>query len=82
MIIGAEISSLIWKDNILRQMVCFDGFNLSRPDPGRRKKINVNFYFHTSLWYLKGFYEGLQVSGMYGTGSVNFAFRVEVIGLE
>ena len=60
MIIGAEISSLIWKDNILRQMVCFDGFNLSRPDPGRREKINVNLYFHTSLWYLKGFYEGLK----------------------
>ena len=60
MIIGAEISSMIWKDNILRQMVCFDGFNLSRPDPGRREKINVNFCFHTSLWYLKGFYEGLK----------------------
>ena len=22
-------------------------------------KIKLNFYFHTSLWYLKGFYEGL-----------------------
>ena len=22
-------------------------------------KINLNFYFHTSLWYLKRFYEGL-----------------------
>ena len=43
MIIGAEISSMIWKDDILRQMVCSDGFNLSRPDPGRREKINVNF---------------------------------------
>ena len=44
MIIGAEISSMIWKDDILRQMVCSDGFNLSRPDPGRREKINVNFF--------------------------------------
>ena len=23
-------------------------------------KINLNFYFHTSLWYLKEFYEGLK----------------------
>ena len=24
------------------------------------KKINLNFYFHTSLWCLKKFYEGLK----------------------
>ena len=23
-------------------------------------KLNLNFYFHTSLWYLKRFYEGLK----------------------
>ena len=23
--------------------------NSSRPDPGQREKINLNFYFHTSL---------------------------------
>ena len=23
-------------------------------------KIELNFYFHTSLWYLKRFYEGLK----------------------
>ena len=34
-------------------------FNPSRPDPGRREKINVSFRFHTSLWCLKRFYEGL-----------------------
>ena len=34
--------------------------NPSRLDPGRRKKINLNFYFHTSLWCLKRFYEGLK----------------------
>ena len=34
-------------------------FNPSHPDPGQRKKINLNFYFHTSLWCLKRFYEGL-----------------------
>ena len=33
--------------------------NLSRPSPGRREKIKLNFYFHTSLWCLKRFYEGL-----------------------
>ena len=35
-------------------------FNTSRPDPGRKKKYNLNFYFHTSLWCLKRFYEGLK----------------------
>ena len=24
------------------------------------EKIELNFYFHTSLWYLKRFYEGLK----------------------
>ena len=33
---------------------------LTRPNPGRREKINLNFYFHTSLWCLKRFYEGLK----------------------
>ena len=32
--------------------------NPSRLNPGRREKINLNFYFHTSLWCLKRFYEG------------------------
>ena len=32
--------------------------NPSLPDPWRTEKINLNFYFHTSLWYLKKFYEG------------------------
>ena len=32
-------------------------FNPSRPDPRRREKINLYFYFHTSLWCLKRFYE-------------------------
>ena len=31
--------------------------NPSRPDPGQREKINLNFHFHTSLWCLKRFYE-------------------------
>ena len=28
-------------------------FKSSRPNPGRREKIKLNFYFHTSLWYFK-----------------------------
>ena len=31
-----------------------------RPNPGRREKIKLNFYFHTSFWCLKRFYEGLK----------------------
>ena len=30
------------------------------PIPDEEKKINVNFYFHTSLWCLERFYEGLK----------------------
>ena len=33
--------------------------NLPAP-PGRREKINLNFYFHTSLWCLERFSEGLK----------------------
>ena len=34
--------------------------NPFRPNPGRRENINLNFYFHTSLWCLKWFYEDLK----------------------
>ena len=34
--------------------------NPSRVDPGRREAINLNFNFHTSLWYFKKFYEGFK----------------------
>ena len=34
-------------------------FNPFRPDPGHWEKVNSSFYFHTSLWCLKRFYEGL-----------------------
>ena len=30
------------------------------PDPGRREKINLNFYFYISLWCLQRFYQGLK----------------------
>ena len=35
-------------------------FNHSSSDPGQRGKTNWNFYFCTSLWCLKRFYEGLK----------------------
>ena len=38
----------------------FSFINPSPPDPGREKKINLNFYFHTSLWCFKRFYKGLK----------------------
>ena len=34
--------------------------NPSCPNPERREKIKLNFYFHTSLRCLKRFYEGLE----------------------
>ena len=34
--------------------------NPSHPNPGRREKIKLNVYFHTSLLRLKKFYEGLK----------------------
>ena len=34
--------------------------NPSRPNPRRREKYKLNFYFHTSLWCLNRCYEGLK----------------------
>ena len=34
-------------------------YNPSRPNPRRKEKIMLSFYFRTSLWCLKRFYEGL-----------------------
>ena len=39
-------------------MMTKQNINSSRPNPRQRKKVKLNFYFHTSLWYLKRFYEG------------------------
>ena len=44
-------------------------FNPSRPDPGRREKINVSFRFHTSLWWLISTL--IQLSEMHGAGRVS-----------
>ena len=44
--------------------------NSSRPDTGRSENINLYFYFHTSLWYLKRFYETFHKS-FWGTTKKN-----------
>ena len=42
--------------------------NPSTPEIGRKEKINLNFYFQTSLWCLKRFYEGLKgLKGLHKT---------------
>ena len=40
-------------------------FSPSGPNPGRREKIKLKFYFHTSLWCLKRFYEDLKCHTQY-----------------
>ena len=35
--------------------------NPSRLSPVGRDKIKLNFYFRTSFWYLRRFYEGLKL---------------------
>ena len=32
-------------------------FNPSHPNSGRREKINLDFYFHTSLWCFERIYK-------------------------
>ena len=41
------------------------------PDPGRREKINLIFYFHTSLWCLKRFYKGLKADILFKNTYIN-----------
>ena len=36
-----------------RSIIILALFNPPRPNPGRREKIKLNFYFHTSMWCLK-----------------------------
>ena len=38
----------------------FQYLTLPAPILDEEKKINLNFYFHTSLWCLRRFYEGLK----------------------
>ena len=46
-------------DRPVRDYIKKKDVNPSRPDSGRGEKINLNFYFHTSLWCLERIFEGL-----------------------
>ena len=52
--------STVIKGSPLLLLTCFFYFNLSRPDYGRREKINLIFYFPTSFWCIKRLYEGFK----------------------
>ena len=47
------------KGHSLLKFVSLVQINPSRPKPRRREKNKLNFYFRTSLWCLKRFYQGL-----------------------
>ena len=58
----------------LKETMASDKLTLLHPDRGRRGKINLNFYFHTSLWCLKRFLRPfilIQLSEMHRAGKVN-----------
>ena len=44
--------------------------NPSRPNPGQREKIKLNFYFHTLCGASKGFIKALRRTGRVNTGKV------------
>ena len=57
------LTTKIWENTDqekLRIWTLFTQCYPSRPDSGKKEKINSNFYFHTSLWRIKRFYEGLK----------------------
>ena len=43
-----DLEVLTYLSKIFRSIMNMN--NPSRPTPGRRDKIKLNFYFHTSLW--------------------------------
>ena len=57
-----SISGKYYVNDMVIFSICslYLSFNPPRPNPGRREKLKLNFYFHTSLWCLKRFYEGLK----------------------
>ena len=60
-VIFSELELLSVYSGILRLVTVLENrdFNLFCSNPGRREKIKLNFYFYTSFWFLKTFYEGL-----------------------
>ena len=65
----AFCSIVKFSTNLSASVFCFPGMctifiiNTFHPVTGQREKVNLNFYFHTSFWCLKRFYEGLK--GLY-----------------
>ena len=57
---ASDVCFLFVKYTITCYLYYLRNFNPSRPNPRRREKVKLNFYFHTSLWCLKRFYEGLK----------------------
>ena len=49
----------VWDTSRLLDDTSFTITSPSRLEPGQREKINLNFYFHTSLRYLKRIYKCL-----------------------
>ena len=51
-----------WGQNPKRALILshLEIINPSCPNPGQREKVKLYFYFHTSLWCLERFYEGLK----------------------
>ena len=45
-----------------KRFKCILYINSSHPNSGRRETIKLSFYFHTSLWCLRMFYEDLSVA--------------------
>ena len=65
-IISKDISENTYSENAKTANVRAIFKSPSRPDPGRREKIKIIFFFFdTSMWCLKRFYEGLK--GLYKT---------------
>ena len=57
---SSKIDNSKWNNKIIFitviLMLCKFLVKTSLPNPGLREKINLNFYFHTSLWCLKRSY--------------------------
>ena len=57
------LNSKPWKSSLFTLTRGFPmfphGINHFPANPGQREKFDLKFYFHTSLWCLKRFYDGL-----------------------
>ena len=56
---GFEKGGMGYANDNINKIISFFHVNPQRPNSVQKEKINLYFYFHTSLWCLKRFYEGL-----------------------